>query len=506
MKKMLSSFITVVLFLFTTISLCLFLSFCSSEKVESVSTDTTLTEAQVQRQADLKELKKQIRLEKFDLILPLVMRKHNIDMWIHVMRETISDDFGGEDLGSTTGVFIFTDRGGNRIERAVLGRRWSSAPSFLGQVRGADSDALKESGAYDIIGEPVDRTEMPGGPDTELDHRFKDVGEFVAERDPKRIGLNFLEKLGPHVGSKSKDGLSHTDYVLLAKAIGPKYAKRLVSSEYLLFDYVSRPVKSELVLLRKIRKFVTEVHERDWAKIVPGKTKFKELVGRHSVVMGKNKDRVGFRTSNSRKIDNDYVIQRGDLIQLRLGYYAGGPLVEAKFGNFMEHIDEFGYVLREGETEVPPEIQRAYAEAMKIHKVLEDNIKMGRSGAETYEILKQKLDKAGFIVNDSQEYFKDLDPKKTQVNLDLHAAGQANSPLYGENYLAPRIGAYGPDWHHDMIIPLYHHFWFEYFVYVPMPEWGKGEHLLIQIHDGVIVTERGIESLTPIPRKIRVIR
>ncbi len=504
MKKILSSFITVVLF--SVVFCVLYTSGYCQDNAESVSIDKAMTKAQAQEEADLKELKNQIRREKFDIILPQVMRKNNIDMWIYVTRQTTPSLFAAEDLGSSSGVFIFTDRGGDRIERAILGRRWSSAPSFLGQVRGADSDALKESGAYDIIGEPVDRTEMPGGPDTELDHRFKDVGEFVAERDPKRIGLNFLEKLGPHVGSKSKDGLSHTDYVLLAKAIGPKYTKRLVSSEYLLFDYVSRPVKSELVLLRKIRKFVTEVHERDWAKIVPGKTKFKELVGRHSVVMGKNKDRVGFRTSNSRKIDNDYVIQRGDLIQLRLGYYAGGPLVEEKFGNFMEHIDEFGYVLREGETDVPPEIQRAYAEAMKAHKVLEDNIKMGRSGAETYEILKLKLKEEGFIVNESQEYFKDLDPKKTQLNLDLHAAGQANSPLYGENYLAPRIGTYGPDWHHDMIIPLYHHFWFEYFVYVPMPEWGEGEHLLIQIHDGVIVTERGIESLTPIPQEIRVIR
>ena len=502
MKKMISSFITVVLFLFTTISLCLFLSFCSSEKVESVSTDTAMTEAQAQRQAELKELKKQIRLEKFDLILPLVMRKHNIDMWIHVMRETISDDFGGEDLGSTTGVFIFTDRGGDRIERAVLGRRWSAAPSFLGQVRGEDSDALKESGAYDIIHEANDRTEMPGGPKTEFDRRFKGVGKFVAERDPKRIALNFLEKLGPHEGGRSKDGISHTDYILLVKAIGPKYAKRLVSSDYMMHDYVSRPTKSELVLLKKMRKFITEVHERDWAKIVPGKTKFKELVGRHSVVVGKNKDRVGFRTSNSHKMDNEYVIQRGDLVQLQLGYYAGGPLLKSVFGNFYEHITEIGYVLRKGETEPPPEIKRAFADVMRIHEIIEDNIKLGLTCSKTYDILKQKLEEAGVIVSDSQQYFKELDPTKPQLNIDMHAAAQGSSTYWP----APRIGTYGPDWHHDMIIPPNHHFFFEYFVYNPMPEWGEGEHLLVQMHDSAIVTERGVEFLTPIPRKIRLLR
>ena len=51
------------------------------------------------------------------------MRENGIDMWIHVMREAIPDSFGADELGSTSGVFVFTDRGGDRIERAILGRR-----------------------------------------------------------------------------------------------------------------------------------------------------------------------------------------------------------------------------------------------------------------------------------------------------------------------------------------------------------------------------------------------
>ena len=33
-------------------------------------------------------------------------------------------------------------------------------------------------------------TEWSGGPKTELDFRLIGVGEFVAERDPKRIAVN----------------------------------------------------------------------------------------------------------------------------------------------------------------------------------------------------------------------------------------------------------------------------------------------------------------------------
>lgn len=65
----------------------------------------------------------QVRRDKFDLVLPQVMRENGIDMWIHAMREAIPDSFGADELGSTSGVFLFTDRGGDRIERAILGRR-----------------------------------------------------------------------------------------------------------------------------------------------------------------------------------------------------------------------------------------------------------------------------------------------------------------------------------------------------------------------------------------------
>jgi hypothetical protein len=508
------------------LSLSLFLSFCSSEMAESVSTEMAMTKTQTQEEDEINELTNQIRLDKFDLILPEVMRDHNIDMWIHVMREAISDPFGAEDLGSASGVFVFTDRGGDRIERAVLGRRFIDLGSSNEETRRLSTttvmsggiaeistvfstDLVEESGAYDIIGEPVERKELPGGPETELDQRFKDIGEFVAERDPRRIGVNFLEKHGSHVGDISEDGISHTDYILLAKALGDKYAKRLVSSEYLLHDYISRPVKSEFALYKRMRQYSAETHERDWAKIVPGVTKFSDLEAGLYVV-DKNGNRIGWAApldpgrSTAAERSDDYVIQRGDLIHLRLGYhssYHGASGLELKFGNFYEHIDEIGYVLREGETEPPPEINKAWADVMKIHDILEDNMKVGRAGTEIYEISGRELDEAGFIVNDSQEYSKDLDPDKTQVNIDAHAAAQEMS-----TFPAPRIGSYGPDWHHDMKIPLNHHFFFEYSVYIPMPERGVGKHLMIQMHDGAIVTERGVEYVTPPPREIRLIQ
>ncbi len=454
-------------------SLTLLLSFCSSETAESVSTDTAMTRYQVQEEDDLKELKNQILREKFDLILPQVMRENTIDMWIQVMREVNHDPIGA-DLGSNSGVFIFTDRGGGRIERA-----------FFGQ----SSDLVRESGAYDIITGEVSQIEMPGGPETELDHRFKGVGEYVAERDPGRIGVNYLEKLGtPVVDRPRSDGISYTDYNLLVKALGDKYAERITSAEYMIMDFISRGVKSEIVLFKQIRSWIAEFLERDFDKIVPGVTKFGDLEGGDTY----------WSQDGNRNNNKDYVLQRGDLIKLEMGRQGNYTHSEWKFGNFFEVVWIYGYLLREGETELPPKIKKIWTDAMRIRKVLEDTIKVGRTTGETFEILKRKVEDEGLIYVNRQLYYKDLDPEKTQFTLDLHAAGK------GRN--APRIGPLGPDWQRDMKIPLNHHFFFEYFVYIPMPEWGEGKYLHLGLHDGAIVTERGVEYFSPPPREIRLIR
>jgi hypothetical protein len=451
--------------------------------------------AQTKEREDLQELMNQIRRDKFDHILPQVMQENNIDMWIHVLREGNPDPLSSN-LGSESGVFIFTDRG-DRIERAVFGH---------------SSDLVRECGAYDIVAQPdikipliafpehrmpldvfygLGGTEWPGGPKTELDFRFKGVGKHVAERDPKRIGVNYLEKLGSPVMYEiprlRSDGLSHTDFNLLVKVLGKKYAGRIVSAEYVITDFLSRPVDSEMVLYKIIRKKIAESLERQFKSIAPGKTKFGELEGSRSVV-----DKDGIRRGWN------YVLQRGDLVCLAGGNQSGGHVdPEWEFGNYYEITFEYAYILREGESDLPPKIKRAWADVMKVRKILEDNIKLGRTAGDTLELLKEKIEEAGYIYVDRQIFDKEADPEKTQVPLDMHAA----SGVY-----PPRIGPLGPDWQRDMVLPLNHHFYFEYWVYVPMPEWGEGKYLSIQMHDGAIVTENGVEYIRPPPQNIRLVK
>ena len=78
--------------------------------------------------------------------------------------------------------------------------------------------------------------------------------------------------------------------------------------------------------------------------------------------------------------------------------------------------------------------------------------------------------------------------------------------VQGKGVLAPRISPMGPRWHWDTKIPLFHTFAVEYMVHMPVPEWGRGKHLYICIHDGAVVTERGMEYPYPPINEIHIIK
>jgi len=433
-------------------------------------------QAQKREPEDTVELMNQIRRDKFDLYLPQVMRENKIDMWIQVIRPWVTDPLAYE-FGSNSAVFIFTDRDKKRIERAVFkfGREVVDPTAY--DIIGKEAEDLDQQNYY--VPQEADKAQ-----ETELGLRFMGLGEFVAERDPRRIAVNYSEKLSLAEGSEVRaltDGISHTDYLLLVEALGHKYAKRMVSAEYLILDYLSRRVKKEIELHKLMGLKANEYLEKEFEKIVPGVTTLEQLAQNVFV-----RDPDGNEHNN-----DDYVIQRGDLIGILYGAGDMRRIMDADVGGT-------GYVLREGEADLPPEVKKIWEESMRVREILQKSIKAGPTAGETLQLLIHKLEEAGFVYIDRDQYDRKADPEKTQVHLDLHAMGKG--------VLAPRISPMGPRWHWDMKIPLYHTFTFEYMVHMPVPEWGRGKHLYMCMHDGVMVTERGVEFPYPPAQGIYIIR
>jgi hypothetical protein len=449
------------------------------------------------KELSLDELMDHILREKFDMIVPEVMREHQVDMWIHVIRQGDMDPLGSI-FGSDDGIYVFTDRGEDRIERAFFGY----ATNVVEKSRAFDI-VIKRDMEIPLKSYPTDRMllnhfyraggrEWPGREVTELDFRFKGLDKFVAERDPQRIAVNYLEKLGAAVLYEfprlKPDGISHTDYNLLVKKLGDKYARRLVSSEYLQVDYLARPVASEFELYTRIRSKIHQKNEEALDTVVVGQTKVSDIG-----------DEVSARDKDGNRKRRNHVLQGGELLTLNDGHQSGGFLdPEWEYGNYHEVVDTYAYVLPKGETEPPAHIKKMWAETLKVRKIIEDNVKLGQTAGEAYEILLEKFQQAGILHLDVQKFDDTLDPGKVKLSIDMHAAG---SGLY-----APRIGPLGPDWQRDMKLPLYHHFYLEYFINIPMPEWGEGRTITLRFHDGAMVTEKGVEYFFPPPTTLILVR
>lgn len=451
--------------------------------------------AQVQEPEDRTEWNHRIRREKFDLVLPAIMRKNGIDMWIHVMRESIPDPFGAEELGSTSGVFVFTDRGRDRIERAVLGRRWGD--SHAGETWRVTwrTGLVEASGAYDIVQEPVLVKQPPGGPDTEYDYRFQGLRRFVEERNPQRIAVNFTLELGPYpTTTRAQDGLSHTDYLLLTEELGEPFSSRIVSSEFLVMEYVATPVPSEIELLERMREEEIARVREAFSEIVPGQTR--------------NLD-VGMTVFRRRGTG---VSQRGRTPGHQDVVIEGGDIVASPSQGM------FAYVLREGETEPPEDIRAIWAEYLKVDRILAENIRVGLTPRQIRASYEARFAEEGIIMredqlhlftprNDFSAYSEAFPPGATHLNVDCHAMGKGARERKFENYFGPRIGSNGPEWTWDIPLPPNHHFVLEYFIYMPWPSTEhEDQYLFWWNHEQAIATPDGVEYLSPPQEDLYLIR
>ncbi len=404
----------------------------------------------------------QIRQEKFDLVLPEVMRENDVDMWITVNREGFDDplteDFGKGYVGSY-GYYVFTDRGGDRIERAILG---------------VGTALVEDNGAYDIMGSP------------------DELRAFVEARDPQTIALNFARNIG------AADGLSYTSYQKLAEELGSKYAGRFVSAEKLASDFRSRRVATEVAAFAWAGEMSRNIAERAFSNevITPGKTTLADVAWWMREQQFANNLGTSFGMPSVYitgpdgfvALSNDHVIQRGDFLAIDWG---------VGYLNFFTDIKRHAYVLREGETHLPESFQKAFDNGRTVRDILKNNIKAGRTAGETYDLLNERINAAGFRIMEEFNRPTD-DPSIIDVIIGCHSVGNLGHGI------GPSIAWFNPERMTYMIHPT-NMFSIELFAYTAIPEWG-GKKLRIPLEDDAIVTERGVEWLYPVNQEVLLIR
>jgi Xaa-Pro aminopeptidase len=406
------------------------------------------------------EMQRQIRLDKFEQILPLAMRNAGIDMWIVAVKENHREPLW-EDLGrgyvTGIGYYVFTDRGRERIERAALG---------------PGGYMLEQSGAYDMF-----------APASTL-------AAFVKERNPKRIGVNMSDEIGP------ADGLSHSMYQHLVKTLGDPFATRLVSAEKLVSEFRSRRVASELVAFGEAAGIAIQIAERALsnAVITPAKTTLEDvawwmqdqLVARG---LGSEFDMPSVYITGPEGIaatSNSRIIQPGDVLMIDWG---------VQLMNFGTDVKRVAYVLKPGETVAPKSIQNAFDRALAVRDVLKRAIKPGVRADETMKHMDAALQAAGFGVI---EFNRPNADDKTDVVYGFHPVGNTGHDI------GPSLTTWQP-LQTTFTLHLQHMFAFEYFAYTPIAEWG-GKKLRIPIEDDAVLMEHGIQFLHPANYRLLLVK
>ena len=406
------------------------------------------------------EMERQIRLDKFEQVLPRAMRDNGIDMWIVAVKENHYDPLW-KDLGrgyvTGVGYYMFTDRGGDRIERIALG------PSGY---------LIAESGAYD----GMSAASM--------------LADFVKQRDPKRIGVNMSDEIGP------ADGLSVTMLAHLKKTLGEPYASRLVSAEKLVSEFRSRRVASEIVAFGEASGIAVQLAERALSNevITVGKSTLEDVAWwlQDRLLekgLGSEFDMPSVYVTGPNGIvatSTNRIVQPGDVMMIDWG---------VQLMNFGTDVKRVAYVLKPGETAAPKSIQQAFDKAISVRDVLKKAIKPGVRADETMKKMDAALAAAGFGVVEFNRPNKD---DKTDVVYGFHPVGNTGHDI------GPSLTTWQP-LQSTFVLKTQHIFSFEYFAYTPIAEWS-GAKLRIPIEDDAILTEDGIQFLHPANYRLLIVK
>jgi len=314
------------------------------------------------------EIRDQWLEERVASVLPSLMERTGIDMWILISKEYNED----------------------AVLKTMLPSSWLSARRTTMLVIYKDGDQLETLACarYDVGSVFKKAWDKEQEPD-----QWKRLAKIVAERDPQKIGVNKSEDFG------LADGLSATHYELLMAALSGKYQQRVVSAEELAIGWLETRTPQEMIVYRQIMRIAHEIIAEGFSEAViqPGITTTDDVVWYyrnrirdlgltawfHPTVDVQRAD-PGEGDSNrsfSRRPDAA-VIQPGDLVHCDFGITYLGLNTDTQ---------ENAYILKAGETDAPEYLKAAFKKGLETMDFLTNEFATGRSGN---EILADALRKA----------------------------------------------------------------------------------------------------------------
>ncbi|MEM6286221.1 MAG: M24 family metallopeptidase [Bacteroidota bacterium] len=292
-------------------------------------------------------------VERLDTVVPMLMRREGVDLWIVAAREYNEDPVIETMLPATwlaarrRTVLVFHDDG-TAVERLAVAR-------------------------YDVG--PFPRA---WDPEAEPD-QWARVAEIVAARDPQRIAVNRSATFA------LADGMTASEFEGLREALAPRYRERIVSGENLAIGWLETRTEAELAAYAHVVHLARAIlHEGlSEAAVTPGVTTTDDLAWWYRDRVralglatwfhpGVSVQRAAAARSDdfSGRPEAD-VIQPGDLLWVDFGIAYLGLHTDTQ---------QMAYVLRPDETEAPAGLVAGLAAANRVQDLLTAEFASGRSG------------------------------------------------------------------------------------------------------------------------------
>ena len=306
---------------------------------------------------------------RIDSLLPELMDREGLDMWIIISREYNEDP----------------------VMETMLPSQWLSARrrTILVFSRNKDGSMDKIAIARYNVGKL-----LKGEWNIDVyPNQWDALIEIIERKEPKTIGMDFSEDFG------LADGLVYSEQKAFMEKLPTQYHDRVVSAERLAIAWLETRSKMEIEVYPTICAMGHEILQEAFsaAHITPGVTTTDDVIWwlRQRVVelglqtwfhpsvsiqrsnMGDN----AFLRSFANRAE-DEIIQKGDLLHVDFGI---------TYLRLNTDQQQHFYMLRDGETEVPKGLADAFKNGNKLQDILVKNFVSGKSGN---EILKDALDEA----------------------------------------------------------------------------------------------------------------
>src|SRR6056297_3818797 len=308
--------------------------------------------------------------ERFNTLLPKLMDEAGLDMWVLISREYNEDP----------------------VLRTMLPAKWLNARrrTIILFYRDKEKNTIdKLAVARYNVGKNI---ESAWDKEKEPD-QWKRLMQLIAERNPKKIGLNFSKD------HNIADGLDKTDYDEFMANLPKKFSSRVASAEQLAVRWIETRTDREMVIYNQLVDITHDIIAEAFSEkvITPGITTTSEVEWwmRQKVtdlgletwfhptvdIQRTSEELVGHLYSFSGRPE-DMIILPGDLLHCDFGI---------TYLRLNTDCQELAYVLKPEETKAPDFLINGLKDGNRVQDFLTANMIKGRTGN---EILAKALSEA----------------------------------------------------------------------------------------------------------------